>query len=137
MVRSEYASIARPAISTKAFGAARPSRWPLPAATMIADAFIAGSSGVDERRDSVDHGDIDVAGCVVLLRARRALAGDKQMIEPRQLLELDARNAVQSLLPDLDILVDHLVVARSVQDQDRDAEGAGDRNVVAVVKIIV
>src|SRR5215469_3309413 len=79
---SDHESMVRPASFTKALGSLRPSRLPLPAATMIAEAFIwsVGEGVFDECRHRVNDLYIDVPRLAVLLLVGPSSPGNKQMI---------------------------------------------------------
>ena len=74
---------------------------------------------------------------VVFGRSGLARARDEQMVEPREGIDLYFRIALEAVLPIADVLVDYLVVARAVQNQDRYVETARDCDFVARVEIVV
>ena len=59
------------------------------------------------------------------------------MIERGEGLDLDPGVALKAVLPNADVLVDYLVVAAAVQNQDRNVEIARECDLVARVEVIV
>ncbi len=75
-------------------------------------------------------------GSGVFCRSRFTRARDEQMVERGQRIDLHLRVALEPVLPDADILVDHLIVAPTMNNQDRQVEAARDRDLIACVEII-
>ena len=59
------------------------------------------------------------------------------MVERGKSIDPHLGVALEAVLPDADVLVDHLVVAPAVDNQDRQVEAARDRDFIACVEIIV
>ena len=114
----------RPPIFTNALGTDDPSRTPLPAATMIAEAFnstpleapTAAHPAVAMKLAIVSStARVNMPRRVVLGRPRLAGARDEQVVERRKRLDLHLGVALEAVLPIADRLVDHMVIARPVK----------------------
>src|ERR1700682_1053553 len=73
---------------------------------------------------------------VVFRRVRIAGADDKEMVQRWEVLDLYVRRALEAVLPVPDVLVDHLVIAAAMQNEDRNAEASRDCDLVARVEVI-
>ena len=59
------------------------------------------------------------------------------MVERGKRLDPHLRVALQTGFPNADVLVNHLVIAPAVQNQDRHVESARDRDFIARVEVVV